>query len=98
MKWYGCKWTWENINITLVKEQLVVRNMRDYQHYTSKTTACSKKGYGCKWTRETISITLVKEQVVVRNMRDYQHYSSKQQLVIRKDVDVNEHERLSTLH
>ena len=42
----------------------------------------SKKRYGCKWTWETI-----------------QHYSwtqikVKEQLVVRKDMDVNEHERL----
>ena len=30
-------------------------------------------------------------------MRDYQHYSSKQQLVVGSDMDVNEHERISTL-
>ena len=46
-------------------------------------TACSKDGYKCKWTWETI-----------------QHYTSiqikvKEHLVVRKDMDVNEHERLS---
>ena len=51
--------------------------------YSSKGTACSKKGYGCKWTWDTI-----------------QHYTRtqiqvKEQLVLRKDMDVNEHERLS---
>ena len=49
----------------------------------SKGTAGSKKGYGCKWTWETI-----------------QHYTwtqikVKEQLLVRKDMDVNEHERLS---
>jgi len=42
-----------------------------------------KKGYGCKWTWETI-----------------QHHTStqiivKEQLVVRKDIDVNEHGKLS---
>ena len=51
----------------------------------SKGTACSKKEYGCKWTWETI-----------------QHYTRtqiqvKEQLVVRKDMDVNEHERLSNI-
>ena len=36
------------------------------------------------------------------NMRDCQHYTQtqtkvKEQLVVRKDIDVNEHERLPTL-
>ena len=52
---------------------------------SSKGTACSKKGYGCKWTWETI-----------------QHYTRtqiqvKEQLVVRKNMDVNEHERLSNI-
>jgi len=43
-----------------------------------KGTTCSKKVYGCKWTRVTI-----------------QHYTwtqikEKEQLVVRKDMDVNE--------
>jgi hypothetical protein len=51
----------------------------------SKGTACSKKGYGCKWTWETI-----------------QHYTytqikAKEQRVVRKDIDVNEHEILSNI-
>jgi hypothetical protein len=60
--------------------------MRDYltlhlDTNLSRGTACSKKGYRCKWTRETI-----------------QHYTYtqikvKEQLVVRKDIDVNEHER-----
>ena len=54
-------------------------------HKFSKGTACSKKGYGCRWTWET-----------------NQHYTRtqiqvKEQLVVRKDVDVNEHERLSNI-
>ena len=62
--------------------------MRDYPTLhldtnKSKGTVGSKKGYGCKWTWETI-----------------QHYTCtqikiKEQLVVRKDMDVNEHERLS---
>jgi hypothetical protein len=45
----------------------------------------SKKGYGCKRTRETV-----------------QHYTQthikvKEQLVVRKDMDVNEPERLSNI-
>ena len=61
-------------------------DMRDYptlQLDTSKGTACSKKGYGCTWTWETI-----------------QHYTEiqvKEQLVVRKDMDVHEHERLSNI-
>jgi len=44
-----------------------------------KGTACSKKGYGCKWTWETIKhYTWTQIQV-------------KEQLVVRKDMDVNEH-------
>ena len=64
--------------------------MRDYPTLhsdtnSSKGTVCSKKGYGCKWTWETI-----------------QHYTQtqikvKEQLVVRKDMDVNEHERLSNI-
>jgi hypothetical protein len=50
-----------------------------------KETVCSKKGYGCEWTWETI-----------------QHYTwaqikVKEQLVIRKDIDVNEHKWLSNI-
>ena len=62
-------------------------NMREYPTLhedtnSSKGTACSKKGYGCKWTWETI-----------------QHYTwtqiqVKEQLVVRKGIDVNGHERL----
>ena len=64
--------------------------MRDYPTLYkdtnwSKGTACSKKEYGCKWTWETI-----------------QHYTrtqiqKKEQLVVRKNMDVNEHERLSNI-
>ena len=51
----------------------------------SEGTACSKKRYGCKWTWEST-----------------QHYTKtqinvKEQLVVRKDMDVNEHERLSNI-
>jgi hypothetical protein len=52
---------------------------------SSKGTACSKKGYGCKWTWETIQqYTWTQIQV-------------KEQLVVRKDIDINEHERLSNI-
>jgi hypothetical protein len=61
--------------------------MRDYSTLhldtnLSKGTACSKTWYGCKWTWETT-----------------QHYTYtqikvKEQLVVRHDIDVNEHERL----
>jgi hypothetical protein len=64
--------------------------MRDYPtlHFDINSrigTACSKKGYGCKGTWETI-----------------QHYTwtqiqVKKQLVVRKDMDVKEHERLSNI-
>jgi hypothetical protein len=62
--------------------------MRDYPtlHLDTKYkgTAYSKKGYGCKWSWETI-----------------QHYTwtqiIKEQLVVRKDMDVNDHERLSNI-
>ena len=64
--------------------------MRDYPTLhldtnKSKETAGSKEGYGCKWTWETI-----------------QHYTwtqikVKEQLVVRKDMDVNEHGRLSNI-
>jgi hypothetical protein len=64
--------------------------MRDYPTLhldtnSSKGMACSKKGYGCKWTWESI-----------------QHYTrtqiqEKEQLVVRKNMDINEHERLSNI-
>jgi hypothetical protein len=64
--------------------------MRDYPTLYLDTnwsngTACSKKEYRCKWTWETI-----------------QHYTKTQievteQLVVRKNIDVNEHERLSNI-
>jgi hypothetical protein len=51
----------------------------------SKGTACSKKGSGCKWTRETIKhYTYIQIKV-------------KEQLVVRKDLDVNEKETLSNI-
>jgi lipoate-protein ligase B len=64
-------------------------NIIDYPShlYTneSKGTDWSKKGYRCIWTWETI-----------------QHYTEtqikvKEQLVVRKDIDVNKHERLSSI-
>ena len=61
--------------------------MRDYPTlhpvtYWSKGTVCSKKEYGCNWTRVTV-----------------QHYTQtqievKQQLVVKKNMDVTEYERL----
>ena len=64
--------------------------MRDYSTLyldtnSTKGTACSKKRYGCKWTWETI-----------------QHYTRtqiqlKEQFVVSKNMDVNEHERLSNI-
>jgi hypothetical protein len=65
-------------------------NKRDYPTLhldtnLSKGTACSKKGYGCKWTGETIKhYTYIQIKV-------------KEQLVVRKDLDVNEQERLSNI-
>ena len=64
--------------------------MRDYTTLHSDTdcsngTDCSKKEYGCDWTWETI-----------------QHYTQtqievKEQFVVRQNMDVNEHERLSNV-
>jgi hypothetical protein len=64
--------------------------MRDYPTLyldanKSEGTACSKKRYGCKWTWEST-----------------QHYTKtqinvKEQLVVRKDMDVNEPENLSNI-
>jgi len=65
-------------------------NIREYVKLhldtnSSKGTVCSKNGYGCKWTWETIQhYTWTKIQV-------------KKYLVVRKDMDVNEHERLSNI-
>jgi hypothetical protein len=53
--------------------------------YSSKGTACSKKGYGCKWTWDTIQ------------HYTYTYIQVKEQLVVRKDMDVNEHEILSNI-
>ena len=52
---------------------------------SKQRTVCSKKEYGCKWTWETI-----------------QHYTRtqiqvKEQFVVRKNIHVNEHERLSNI-
>jgi len=65
-------------------------NMRDYPTLhldtnSSKGAACSKKGYGCKWTWETIQ-QYTETQIKVN-----------EQLVVRKDLDVNEHEGLSNI-
>ena len=50
---------------------------------TMVTITVSKKWYGCKWTWETIKF-YTETQIKV-----------KEQLVVRQDMDVNEHERLS---
>ena len=65
-------------------------NKRDYPtlHLNtneSKETACNMIGNACKWTRKTT-----------------QHYTYtqmkvKEQLVVRKAIDVNEHESLSNI-
>jgi hypothetical protein len=51
----------------------------------SKGTACGNKEYRCKWTKATI-----------------QHYTCtqvkvKEHLVVKKNIDVNEHESLSNI-
>ena len=64
--------------------------MRDYPTLhldtdKSEGTACNKIWYGCTWTWETIQhYTLTQIKV-------------KEQLVVWKDIDVNEHERLSNI-
>jgi len=63
-------------------------NRRDYPTLyldtnSSKGTAWSKKGFGCKWTWETIEHD-TRTQI-----------QAKEQLEVRKDMDLNEHERLS---
>jgi hypothetical protein len=65
-------------------------NKRDYPTLylhtnESRGTACGNKEYGCKWTRETT-----------------QHYTwtqfkAKDQLVVIKNMDVNEHESLPNI-
>jgi hypothetical protein len=65
-------------------------NTRDYPTLhldvnKSKGTACSKKGYGCKWTWDTIQ------------HYTYTYIKVKEQLVVRQDMDVNEHETLSNI-
>ena len=65
-------------------------NMRDYPTLhldtnASKGTACSIKRYGCKWTWETIQ------------QYNWTQIQVKEQLVVRKDMDVNEHERPSNI-
>jgi hypothetical protein len=62
-------------------------NMTDYPSlhlYTnySKGTACSKKGYWCRWTWLTIR-HYTYTQIIV-----------KEQLVVRKDIDLDEHDWL----
>jgi hypothetical protein len=57
-------------------------NMRDYPTlHLDKHKNISKKGYECKWTWETI-----------------QHYTwTNIKTLVRKDMNVNEHERLSNI-
>ena len=55
--------------------------MRNYQHYTSKGTACNNKGHGCELVEHYIQ-TLIKVT---------------EQLVVDKDTDVNEHETLQNI-
>ena len=52
---------------------------------SSKGTVCSKKGYGCKCTWETIQHYI------------WTQFQAKEQLVVRKHMYVNEHERLSNI-
>jgi hypothetical protein len=52
---------------------------------SSKGTACSEKGYRCKWTLVTIQ-----HYTWTQNQATEQH-------VVRKDIDVNEHEWLSNI-
>jgi hypothetical protein len=64
--------------------------MKDYptlhlDNNNSKGTACSKKGYGCKWTWRTIQNYTLTKLIV------------QEQLVVRKDMDVNEHEVQSNI-
>jgi DNA-binding TFAR19-related protein (PDSD5 family) len=64
--------------------------MRDYTTLHSDTdwskgTTCSKKGCGCKWTWETIH-HYTQTQIEV-----------KEQLVVRQNMDVTKHERLSNI-
>jgi hypothetical protein len=65
-------------------------NKRDYltSHLDTnqrRGTAYSMKGYWCKWTREAIKhYTYIQIKV-------------KEQRVVRKDLDVNEKERLSNI-
>jgi hypothetical protein len=52
---------------------------------SSKETACSKNGYGCKWGQRTIEHYISTEIKV------------KEQLVVIKDMDVNEQKVLSNI-
>jgi uncharacterized membrane protein len=87
-------------NITLiqikVKEHFVVRKDIDVNEHEwlsnitliyklNKGTFCSTKGYWCRWTRVTIQhYTYIQNQV-------------KEHFVVRKDIDVDEHEWLSNI-
>ena len=67
-----------------VNEYVILSNII-LRHKYSKGTSCNNKGNGCKWTWETT-----------------EHYSKtqnkvKEQFVVRKDMDVIEHERLSKI-
>jgi hypothetical protein len=55
------------------------------RHKLKQRNSLNKKEYRCKWMWETV-----------------QHYTKthikvKEQLVVRKDIDVNDHERLSNI-
>jgi hypothetical protein len=64
--------------------QINTRNHRTVHLDTNKSkgTACSKKWYGCKWAQETM------------HQYTYTQIKVKEQLVIRNDMDVNEHKPL----
>jgi hypothetical protein len=74
-----------------LKEQWLVRKDMDVNEHeilsnvTLKGTVISKKGYGCKWRVETIQL------------QAYTQIKVKKQLVVRNDMDVNEHEILSNI-
>ena len=80
-----------------LKEQWLTRKDMDVNEHeilsnvTLKGTVISKKGYGCKWRVETIQLQAY-TQIKVKK-----HIIYKERLIVRKDMDVNEHERLSNV-
>jgi hypothetical protein len=64
-----------------VRVVLIIEDPTVIEHYT--WTQISKKWYGCKWTWETIQLDT------------WTQIKVKEQLVVRKDMDVNDHMRLS---